>query len=100
MGAELQGRSYYGKHDESSVIDFLQQEGSVEETANLNELLYRLEASVSPIVGTQPLLRGRAERTRNEYRGFNCLLVDNARQRISMADAWPTTGFRRIRDLA
>ena len=44
MGAELQGRSYYGKHDESSVIDFLQQEGSVEETANLNELLYRLEA--------------------------------------------------------
>ena len=84
----LQVRGYFGKYDESSAIDFLQQGSPVDETANLNEHLYRLEASVSHALGAKQLLQAGWEWTANEYRGYNRLLGDNAGQRISMGDAW------------
>ena len=47
-----------------------------------------MESSVSRIVGSRQLLQGGFEWTKNEYRGFNRLLGDNAGQQISMTDAW------------
>lgn len=87
-GTQLQARTYYGKYDEGSAIDFLSEPGIVNETANLNERLYRLESSLSQIVGSRQLLQVGAEWTRNEYRGYNRLLGDNTGQQISMTDAW------------
>lgn len=60
----------------------------VNETANLNERLYRLEAGLSQIVGSRRLLQGGVEWTQNEYRGFNRVVDDNAGQQIRMVDAW------------
>ena len=85
---QVQARGYFGKYDESSAIDFLEQGNSIDEAANLNERLYRLEASISQIVGARQLMQGGVEWTSNEYRGFNRLLGDNAGQRISMTDGW------------
>lgn len=87
-GTQLQSRVYYGKYDESSVIDYLSNVAPIDETANLNERLYRLESSISQAVGGRQLLQGGFEWTRSEYKGFNRLLGDNAGQWIRMTDLW------------
>ncbi len=85
---QLQARAYYGKYDEGSAIDLLGRGGLIDETANLNERLYRLESGLSRIVGSRQLLQGGFEWTQNEYRGFNRVVGDNAGQQIRMGDAW------------
>ncbi len=84
----MEARAYYGKYDESSSIDILGRGGALDETANLNERLYRLEASLSQVVGSRQLVQGGGEWTQNEYRGFNRLLGDNEGRQVRMVDAW------------
>ena len=85
---QLEARAYMGKYDEGSGITQLGRPGAVPERANLNERLYRLESSLSHLVGSRQLLQGGVEWTQNLYRGFNRLLGDNSGQQIRMTDAW------------
>ena len=80
-------RSYYGKYDESSILGPLNQPGSVA-LANLNQRFYRVDSSVSRVVGGRQLLQGGVEWTQDEYRGFNRVLGDNVGQGIRMVDLW------------
>ena len=81
-------RGYYGKYDESSALDILSQPGEVNDTANLNQRLYRFDSSVSQVIGSRQLLQGGVEWTQDQYRGYNRVLGDNAGQEISMVDLW------------
>ena len=81
-------RGFYGKYDESSISDVLSQPGSINSAANLNQRLYRLDSSVSHVLGGRQLLQGGLEWTQDEYRGYNRVLGDNAGQGIDMADLW------------
>ena len=81
-------RGFYGKYDESSVLDILPQPGPVDSVANLNQRLYRLDSSISHVLGTHQLLQGGVEWTQDEYRGFNRVLGDNDGQGIDMVDLW------------
>ena len=85
---QLQVRGYYGKYDENSTVDIHSVPGPFEGKANLNERLYRFDASLSHVLGNRQLLRGGFDWTSNEYRGYNRLLGDNSGQSIRMADAW------------
>jgi len=85
---QLQARTYYGKYDENSAVDLASVPGLVDSTANLNERLYRFDASVSHVLGSRQLLQGGFDWTSNEYRGYNRLLGDNNGVSIRMADAW------------
>lgn len=87
-GTLLQARGYYGKYDENSEVDIRSIPGPFEGRANLNERLYRFDASVSHVLGRRQLLQGGLDWTSNEYRGYNRLLGDNNGQLIRMADAW------------
>ena len=62
--------------------------GPFEGRANLNERLYRFDASLSHVLGNRQLLQGGFDWTSNEYRGYNRLVGDNNGQSIRMADAW------------
>lgn len=84
----LQARGYYGKYDENSEVDILSIPGPFEGRANLNERLYRFDASLSHVLGNRQLLQGGLDWTSNEYRGYNRLLGDNNGQSIRMVDAW------------
>lgn len=81
-------RGYYGKYDESSRIDVLGRGGFLDETANLNERLYRLEGSLSQVIGSRQLLQGGVEWTQNQYRGYNRLVGDNEGRQVRLVDAW------------
>ena len=81
-------RGFYGKYDESSVLDILPQPGSINSVANLNQRLYRLDSSISHVLGAHQLLQGGVEWTQDEYRGFNRVLGDNDGQGIDMVDLW------------
>ena len=81
-------RGFYGKYDESSVLDVLPQPGPVNSVANLNQRLYRLDSSISHVLGARQLLQGGVEWTQDEYRGFNRVLGDNDGQGIDMVDLW------------
>lgn len=81
-------RGFYGKYDESSVLDILPQPGPVNSVANLNQRLYRLDSSISHVLGARQLLQGGVEWTQDEYRGFNRVLGDNDGQGIDMVDLW------------
>ncbi len=81
-------RGFYGKYDESSVLDVLPQPGPVNSVANLNQRLYRLDSSISHVLGAHQLLQGGVEWTQDEYRGFNRVLGDNDGQGIDMVDLW------------
>ncbi|MCY3777550.1 MAG: TonB-dependent receptor, partial [Candidatus Aminicenantes bacterium] len=81
-------RGFYGKYDESSVLDILPQPGSVNSVANLNQRLYRLDSSISHVLGARQLLQGGVEWIQDEYRGFNRVLGDNDGQGIDMVDLW------------
>ena len=81
-------RGFYGKYDESSILDVLPQPGSINSAANLNQRLYRFDSSVSHVLGGRQLLQGGLEWTQDEYRGYNRVLGDNAGQGIDMADLW------------
>ena len=81
-------RGFYGKYDESSVLDILPEPGPVNSVANLNQRLYRLDSSVSHVLGARQLLQGGVEWTQDEYRGFNRVLGDNDGQGIDMVDLW------------
>ena len=81
-------RGFYGKYDESSVLDILPQPGPINSVANLNQRLYRLDSSISHVLGSHQLLQGGVEWTQDEYRGFNRLLGDNAGQGVDMVDFW------------
>ena len=85
---QLQARGYYGKYDENSEVDLLSVPGPFEGRANLNERLYRFDASLSHVLGSRQLLQGGLDWTRNEYRGYNRILGDNNGQSIRMVDAW------------
>ena len=85
---QLQARGYYGKYDENSEVDILSIPGPFEGKANLNERLYRFDASLSHVLGNRQLLQGGLDWTSNEYRGYNRLLGDNNGQSIRMVDAW------------
>lgn len=85
---QLQARAYYGKYDESSEVDILPIPGPFEGRANLNERLYRFDASVSHALGSRQLLQGGFDWTSNEYRGYNRLLGDNNGKSIRMVDGW------------
>lgn len=85
---QLQARGYFGKYDENSEVDILTVPGPFEGRANLNERLYRFDASLSHVLGSRQLLQGGLDWTSNEYRGYNRLLGDNSGQSIRMADAW------------
>ena len=54
-------RGYYGKYDESSALDVFSQPGEINSTANLNQRLYRLDSSVSQVIGSRQLLQGGVE---------------------------------------
>lgn len=84
----LQARGYYGKYDENSEVDILSIPGPFEGKANLNERLYRFDASLSHVLGNRQLLQGGLDWTSDEYRGYNRLLGDNNGQSIRMVDAW------------
>lgn len=75
---QLQARGYYGKYDENSVVDLARIPGTIDDTANLNERLYRFDANVSHVLGRRQLLQGGIDVTSNEYRGYNRLLGDNS----------------------
>ena len=81
-------RGFYGKYDESSILDVLPQPGPINSAANLNQRLYRFDSSVSQVIGKRQFLQGGVEWTQDEYRGFNRVLGDNAGQGISMVDLW------------
>ena len=81
-------RGFYGKYDESSVLDILPQLGPINSVANLNQRLYRLDSSISHVLGAHQLLQGGVEWTQDEYRGFNRVLGDNDGQGIDMVDLW------------
>ena len=81
-------RGFYGKYDESSVLDILPQPGPINSVANLNQRLYRLDSSISHVLGAHQLLQGGVEWTQDEYRGFNRVLGDNDGQGIDMVDLW------------
>ena len=81
-------RGFYGKYDESSVLDVLPQPGPINSVANLNQRLYRLDSSISHVLGAHQLLQGGVEWTQDEYRGFNRVLGDNDGQGIDMVDLW------------
>ncbi len=81
-------RGFYGKYDESSVLDILPQPGPVNSVANLNQRLYRFDSSISHVLGARQLLQGGVEWTQDEYRGFNRVLGDNDGQGIDMVDLW------------
>ena len=81
-------RGFYGKYDESSVLDILPQPGPVNSVANLNQRLYRFDSSISHVLGARQLLHGGVEWTQDEYRGFNRVLGDNDGQDINMVDFW------------
>ena len=81
-------RGYYGKYDESSALDVFSQPGEINSTANLNQRLYRLDSSVSQVIGSRQLLQGGVEWTQDQYRGYNRVLGDNAGQGITMVDLW------------
>ena len=81
-------RGFYGKYDESSVLDVLTQPGPVNSMANLNQQLYRFDSSVSRVIGGQQFLQGGVEWNQDEYRGLNRVLGDNVGQRINMVDLW------------
>ncbi|MDE0628277.1 MAG: TonB-dependent receptor [Bryobacterales bacterium] len=85
---QLQARAYYGKYDENSEVDLRAVPGPFEGKANLNERLYRFDASLSHVLGNRQLLQGGFDWTSNEYRGYNRLVGDNNGQSIRMADAW------------
>ena len=85
---QLQARTYYGKYDENSAVDLSNVPGLINSTANLNERLYRFDASLSHVLGNRQLLQGGFDWTSNEYRGYNRLLGDNNGVSIRMADAW------------
>ena len=85
---QMQARGYYGKYDESSVVDIFPVPGAIDATANLNERLYRFDTSLSHVLGNRQLLQGGLDWFSNEYRGFNRLLGDNSGQSIRMVDAW------------
>ena len=85
---QLQARTYYGKYDENSTIDIARVPGPANATANLNERLYRFDASLSHVLGGRQLLQGGVDWTSNEYRGQNRLLGDNDGVSIRMVDAW------------
>ena len=80
-------RGYYGKYDESSILDPLGRPGAVL-PANLNQRFYRVDSSVSRVVGRRQFLQGGVEWTQDEYRGFNRVLGDNTGQEIRMVDLW------------
>ena len=81
-------RGFYGKYDENSSLDILTQPGPVNATANLNQRLYRLDSSVSQVIGGRQFLQGGVEWNQDEYRGFNRVLGDSIGQEISMVDLW------------
>lgn len=85
---QLQTRAYYGKYDENSIVDIHNRPGPIDDTANLNERLYRFDTSLSHILGNHQLLQGGFDWTSNEYRGYNRLLGDNNGQSIRMTDVW------------
>ena len=85
---QMQARGYYGKYDESSIVDVFPVPGAIDATANLNERLYRFDTSLSHVLGNRQLLQGGLDWFSNEYRGFNRLLGDNSGQSIRMVDAW------------
>ena len=47
-------RGFYGKYDESSVLDILPQPGPINSVANLNQRLYRLDSSSLPCPRVAP----------------------------------------------
>ena len=81
-------RGFYGKYDESSILDVLPQPGPINSAANLNQRLYRFDSSVSQVIGKRQFLQGGVEWSQDEYRGFNRVLGDNAGQGIHMVDLW------------
>ena len=85
---QLQARGYYGKYDENSALDLFNVPGTINDTANLNERLYRFDANVSHVLGRRQLLQGGIDVMSNEYRGYNRVLGDNAGQSVRMVDAW------------
>jgi outer membrane receptor for ferrienterochelin and colicins len=85
---QLTFRGYYGKYDENSFVDLASSPNPIDETANLNERLYRLESTISQVLGTRQLLQGGVEWSQNQYRGFNRVLGDGQWQQIRMVDGW------------
>ena len=81
-------RGFYGKYDESSANDVLTQPGPVNSAANLNQRLYRLDSSVSHVIGGRQFLQGGVEWNQDEYRGVNRVVGENVGQGIDMVDLW------------
>jgi len=81
-------RGYFARYDERSEIDVIALPAAVDSVANLNERYIRGEAAFEQVVGRHQFLQGGVEWSRDQYRGFNRVLGDDAGQQVRMIDVW------------
>ncbi len=83
----LQARAYNARYDENNLTSPIASPGT-SSTANLNERLNRLDATLSRQIASTHFIQGGVEWAQNLYRGANRLAGENIGQQVTTADTW------------
>ncbi len=83
----LQARAYSARYDENNLTTPIGR-AEAPSTANLNERLKRLDATLSHAIGSSHFLQGGVEWAQTLYRGANRLVGDNVGQQVTATDTW------------
>jgi len=83
----VQARGYYARYDESSTGRLAPPASTPLAPGELDERLFKIDASASHLLGTRQLIQGGVEYWSDEYSGINRLRND-AGEEASIATAW------------
>ncbi len=83
----LQARAYSARYDENNLTTPIANPLN-SATANLNERLNRLDATISRQLASTHFIQGGVEWAQNLYRGANRMVGDNVGQQVTTADTW------------
>lgn len=83
----VQARGYYARYDESSTARLAPPASTALDPGALDERLFKVDASMSRLLGTRQLIQGGVEYWKDEYSGINRLRND-AGEEASIATAW------------
>jgi len=83
----FQARGYAARYDENNLTTPLTGTAGPS-TANLNERLKRLDATLSRQIGSQHFLQGGAEWAQTQYMGANRVVGDTVWQQVTARDFW------------
>jgi outer membrane receptor for ferrienterochelin and colicins len=83
----VQVRGYAARYNENNLTTPIGQPGGAS-TANLNERLNRLDATIARMLTSRHFLQGGVEWSQTLYRGANRLVGDDVGQQVTTTDTW------------